>query len=306
MELRHLRYCITVAQTGSFSLAAARLGVAQQAVSRQIADLEWELGVKLFERGSRGTTLTPTGETFVREARGVLEQADRAASRARTQPGGTRLVIGYSHLSPQDLGEVGMAVADLHAVSPDVAVELRHIPTGAQVTALNRGEIDVAFGNLVSDDTDDTASEIFRGNAVAGVILPADHPFASRKILRLRDLAPWPMIAIVREVNPLAHDEAMTGLSDRGLVPNVAYIRAVGLSAIALVSSGYGWHLAPNSIKSQVASSANVVYRPFSDPVFPFGLCIRWDRAKSSPLVQRFVEISRRRRNPAADYLNAR
>jgi DNA-binding transcriptional LysR family regulator len=56
MELRHLRYCVAVADAGSFTLAAARLRVAQQAISRQIADLEWELGVKLFERGSRGTT----------------------------------------------------------------------------------------------------------------------------------------------------------------------------------------------------------------------------------------------------------
>src|SRR5207245_11335686 len=98
MELRHLRYFVAVAEEGSFLRAASRLRVAQPALSKQIRDLEREIGVKLFERLPRGARVTPAGEHFLRDARNTLESAARAVARARRADSASGLKFAHSEL----------------------------------------------------------------------------------------------------------------------------------------------------------------------------------------------------------------
>src|SRR5437879_11454847 len=98
MELRHLRYFVAVAEQGSFLRAASRLRVAQPALSKQIRDLEREVGVKLFERLPRGARVTPAVEHFLRDARNTLESAMRAVATARRADSGSGLKFAHSEL----------------------------------------------------------------------------------------------------------------------------------------------------------------------------------------------------------------
>jgi DNA-binding transcriptional LysR family regulator len=297
---------VAVADAGSFTLAAMQLRVAQQAVSRQIADLEGELGVKLFDRGARGANLTTAGASFVAEARQLLEGAARAARRARAEAVAQHLAVGYSYLVPEHLERVNAAVAALEGACPEVLVEMRQVPTGQQEAALRKREVDVAFGYLTSPDVGDIASEVLAGNAITGVLLPRSHPMAGAGLIRLRELAAWPLIVIPREVNPAAIDACLIGLAARGLRPELANVRTVGSSAMAMVASGQGWHLASRAMARQFAGEAGVVYLPFSDPPLPFGLGVRWLRDGAGPAARALVASCREHRDPAADFLSDR
>lgn len=295
MELRHLRYCIAVAEEGSFTRAAKRLRLAQQAVSRQIADLERELGVKLFERGARGAVLTPAGSAFVEGARGALGETDRAVQRARAQSASGLLRLAYSYLTPSHYALVGEALARFHHSFPNMAVTVRHLSTGSQTQALRDGGVDVAFGYLPAEETGEIVSELLRDDPLIGVLLPAAHPLASQDPLWLRDLASLPFLGLSRELNPVTYDSVIAGLAERGLTPEPANIEAVGGPAISLVAQGCCWKLASRTMIEEANAEPGVVFREFSDPPLPFGLWLRHPRLSSSPLGQQFAALCVRR-----------
>ena len=291
MELRHLRYCIAVAEEGSFTKAATRLRLAQQAVSRQIADLEHELGVKLFERGARGATLTPAGAAFVEDARGALGQTVRAALRARAQNISGQLRLAYSYLTPSHFAMLGDAIARFHHACPTMGVDVRQLSTGDQTGALRAGNIDVAFGYLMSAETGEIVSELFRNDPFIGVLLPAAHPLAARSQLWLRELGALPLLLSAREVNPGAYDGVLAGLADRDLNPEIATIQAIGAPTISLVAQGCCWRIASKTMIDEIGpAESGVVFRPFADRPLPFGLWIRRLGRNASPLAQQFAE----------------
>lgn len=302
MELRHLRYCIAVAEEGSFTRAAKRLRLAQQAVSRQIADLERELGVKLFERGPRGAVLTPAGKAFVEGARGVLGETVRAVQRARAQSPSGLLRLAYSYLTPSHFALVGEAVARFHQALPDMAVTVRHLSTGAQTSALRDGGIDVAFGYLPSEETGEIVSDLLRDDPLIGVLLPARHPLAAQDPVWLRDLTSLPFVGLSRELNPVTYDSIMAGLAERGLTPEPANIEAVGAPAISLVAQGSCWKLASQTMIEEANAEPGVVFRRFGDPPIPFGLWLRRARLGASPLGQQFADIFSQMDTPGPKY----
>jgi DNA-binding transcriptional LysR family regulator len=288
LELRHLRYCIAVADGGGFTKAAARLNLAQQALSRQIADLERELGVRLFDRGPRGATLTPAGLAFVAEARTVLEQATRAVDRARAEVSGGELHVAYSYLTAPHLSMMSELIGQFHEAFPVISVHVEHLPTAAQAPALRAGTIDVGFCYLPEPEHDEFASDLLTEDGVSGVILPEWHPLASTPTVRLADLAALPIVVPPRELNPSAYDNHMAALSDRGLRPELAFIRAIGVVGAAAVAQG-AWQLVVDSAVEQMAGQPGVVYRPFEAPTLPLNLWVRHRPYENSPLVQRFV-----------------
>lgn len=291
MELRHLRYCIAVAEEGSFTKAASRLRLAQQAVSRQIADLERELGVKLFERGARGARLTPAGVAFVEDARGALGQTVRAALRARAQNISGQLRLAYSYLTPSHFSMMGDAIARFHHSYPTLGVDVRHLSTGDQTAALRQGSIDIAFGYLMSQETGEIVSELFRNDPFIGVLLPAAHPLAAKSQLWLRELGALPLLLSAREVNPDAYDGLLAGLADRDLNPEIATIQAIGATTISLVAQGCCWRVASKTMIDEIGpTELGVVFRPFADRPLPFALWLRRLRRNASPLAQQFAD----------------
>jgi LysR family transcriptional regulator, hca operon transcriptional activator len=291
LELRHLRYCIAVAEEGSFTRAAGRLHLAQQAVSRQIADLERELGVKLFKRGARGARLTPAGVAFVEDARGALGQTVRAVLRARAQNISGQLRLAYSYLTPSHSTMVSEAITRFHQACPKLGVDVRQLSTGDQTAALREGSTDIAFGYLMYPETGEIASDLFQDDPLIGALLPARHPLAARQPLWLRDLGAVPLLMIAREVNPEVYDGVMAGLAERDLNPELATIQAAGVFAVSLVARGCCWKLASKTMIDEIGTAEpDVVFRPFADRPLPFGLWLRRLSRGASPLAQQFAD----------------
>ncbi len=188
MELRHLKYFVAVAEEGSLTLAAERrLHTAQPSLSRQIRNLEYELGVALFTRSARGVELTEAGEVFLDRARLVLAQVEAAALAARQagKPARPRFAIGFLTGQEMDWLPQSMALLKDQLPSIDVSVTSQYSPQLAE--ALTEGKLDLAFMRREAGRQELVFQTIASEPLL--VALPSDHRLAAQERIRLKELA---------------------------------------------------------------------------------------------------------------------
>ena len=201
-ELRQLRSFVAVAEAGSLTAAAGRLHLAQQSLSQQIRALEAQLGVVLFERTSRGVTLTAPGAVLLREARPVLAQADRAAEAVRRAARGEEghLRIGFlPSVANYVMPPVVRAFRERH---PQIVLETQDLPVAQLIAGVREGRLDAGFTR--PPEVDDVATARVLREPVAAV-LPEGHPLAARATLRLAELAGEPWVLTPRDSWPPWH-----------------------------------------------------------------------------------------------------
>ena len=198
MELRHLRYFIAVADAGSITRAAERLHLSQPPLSRQIRDLEDELGAALFERTARDVQLTAAGRRFLVDARALLQRADEAGQRFRavaTRVSG-ELRVGYSPVPLVEL--VPRALRLLRRTSPQVRVNLLDLSSDEGLLGVSRRTLDLALGvRPPPARARGLAFERLTELAI-GVIVAVDHPLARRRSVALAEALPGAPATYVR------------------------------------------------------------------------------------------------------------
>ena len=165
MELRDLRYFVAVASELHFARAARRLFISQPALSQQIRSLEGELGFKLLERNSRGVRLTPEGETFLREAKVVVRDADHAADVARALAEGATGRLRLSHLRTMPGGLPERVVSEYQRRYPGVEILPESGSTEQNVQRVRGGEVDVAFVLAPVENAPELAAHPLRAEA---------------------------------------------------------------------------------------------------------------------------------------------
>ncbi len=205
MELRHLRYFVAVAEALSFTKAAARLHVAQPALSRQVSDLEEELGVDLLKRTSHGVLLTEEGKCFLAESREILKRAQESMAKVRAVARGEvgELQVGY--LPPLDLHILPRALAEFQKTTPGVRVVLHDLGTDELCHALRNGTLHLV---LMMRPTDEAAAGIeFEevGRYPYFVAMAPSHPLAKMKTVSVDALAGQPLIVMNRRRNSEHH-----------------------------------------------------------------------------------------------------
>ena len=198
MELRHLRYFIAVAEELHFARAAERLHIEQSPLSRAIKDLEYDLGVQLFERTTRSTRLTWAGQVFLDEAHRVLstlEQAIASTKAAATGYHGTlRIALSDGIAQPW----LAALLARCREEEPDVEIRLFEVPLAEQVKGLRGGLYDAGFAH---------AAEVAKGIVVQSVwsdplviAVPARHPLLAHKRIPLVELIRYPLVLCHPEI----------------------------------------------------------------------------------------------------------
>src|SRR4051794_27670831 len=189
MELRHLRYLIAVAEERSFVGAAARLGLAQPALSRQIRDLEREIGTELFIREPGGTRLTASGDQCVRAARTILDDVRTAIQRARLAERGLvgRCVLGSGRY-PLWNGLLARIVDTAKSEYPGIDVVVQEFSSENQWDALTSADVDIAFGTAPTTDGMQFSVETHSLDVLDTVVVSRTHPLAARASVSLRDL----------------------------------------------------------------------------------------------------------------------
>jgi DNA-binding transcriptional LysR family regulator len=200
VELRHVRYFIAVAEYLNFSKAAQQLHIAQPPLSRQIRQLEEDLGVTLFLRNKRRVALTKAGQIFLVEARKLVVQAGHAMEAARHAQKGESGIVRIGIASGLG-GVISKAVFEHRRRLPAIDVECRDVFSSFQNEALRKGEIDIGFLRPPIDQVNLDCELLFEEEFV--VVLPRTHRLAKRRFLRLKDIADDPLIstAVFRAVS---------------------------------------------------------------------------------------------------------
>jgi len=285
MELRHLRYFVAVAEEGSLTDAAERrLHTAQPSLSRQIRDLELEVGAKLLERRPRGIELTAAGRVFLDYARLALLQVETAAEAARraARPEKAAFVIGF--LTGQELVWLPETLRILRGEDPDIEITLASQSSPELAGALMRGKVDVAF--LRREAQAPGLAFKFLSKEPLLAVLPQNHRFAARNEIRLQDLAGETFISPTRVAPALkaAIDAYATKL---GVTLRTEY-DAENLSAVmSLVATTGGVTLLPLYVRHML--SPTVVMRPLHGEAPTIDLVIGYSRANTSALLKRFL-----------------
>jgi LysR family transcriptional regulator, hca operon transcriptional activator len=285
MELRHLRYFVAVAEEGSLSLAAERrLHTAQPSLSRQIRDLEREVGVALLARNARGVELTEAGRVFLAHARLALLQVDAAGEAARGALGSAKMSFALGFLTGQEMIWLPEALRILRDAFPAVTVTVSSQSSPELAGGLLRGKIDLAF--LRRETQAPGLAYKFLVKEPLVVVMARDHPLAKRKSIRPQDLVGETFISptkVAPALKLVIDDYAARSrikLTSAHEAENVAM-------AISLVVSTRGISLLP--IFAQKLFPPSVVSRPLSGEVPTIDLVIGYSRANTSALLKHFL-----------------
>jgi DNA-binding transcriptional LysR family regulator len=288
IELRLLRSFVTVAETGHVGRAAARLHISQPPLTRQIQQLERDLGTTLFVRGARGVELTEAGLMFLEEARNLLFLADQARERAQR--------AGRGEIGRFDVAIFGSAIFDhipqillaFRRQNPDVKLVVHSMNRGEQIEALRQRRINAGFNRFVRDAPDIVAEMIM----AEPLMVAANHHslFSRMRTVPLKALADEPLVLYPAQPRPSFADFVLDLCRREGFVAHQSHEVTDTASAAALVGSGFGTAVVPRSARN--LKVPGVIYRPLvcKDPQPEVDLSVLYRLGDESPVLQRFLK----------------
>jgi DNA-binding transcriptional LysR family regulator len=248
MELRHLRYFVTAAEELNISRASARLRVSQPAVSRQIHDLENELGVALFSRKPGGLSMTGAGESFLAHAREILRKSGEATAHMNSfrQRPARKLTVGY--IAPVLAGILTPALKSFTSRNGDTEVCLKELAPQEQVMSLRDGRIDLALPGNPCPELAGEFEVVLLRRIYFQAVLPDDHRLAKRTRVNLADLRMETFIGLDEKLFPGRNASICDACQAAGFTPRLLF-RVESLTALlATVAAGRGVTLAPEEV----------------------------------------------------------
>jgi DNA-binding transcriptional LysR family regulator len=294
VELRHLRYFVAVAEAENVLRAATQiLHISQPAVSRQIRDLEDELGTQLFERTGKSVRLTDAGSLFLKEARAVLERADEAVRSvlAFAQAGETELRVGYTPALRAQI--LSPALHVFQREMPKVHVKLHDWSNEKIVTGLRDGRLDLAFivrPSKRGDFRDLRFEELLRERI--GLAVPPNHPFAGRRSVSLADAAREPFVGLTREDFPDYHAYLDAIFAPVKSKPQLIEEYDSMTSVISAIEAGTGVGLAVDALGYSFGSRVKLVRLTPEPTPLSFGIAAR--KGSLSPAAKKFWQCAKK------------
>jgi DNA-binding transcriptional LysR family regulator len=288
MELRHLRYFVAVAELGSVSRAAEKLFIAQPPLSKQIKQLEDEIGVKLLLRYPRGVRLTDAGAAFLIEAKDLLARSERAKKTARHTNSlrGGAVRIGYV----PSAGHVVLPrfLDELRRIRPDAEIDVQEMIAPQQVQALCAGEIDVGLARApVNSARIVVAAELEDPFCLA---LPSRHALSGSGPIDLRAAADCTFVSSARQRAPAYFDQALALCSDAGFSPKLRYEASTLYGVLALVGAGLGVAIVPSS--AVMLAPKGFTLRPLSRPTRGGSLAFVQLRGDPNPFIATLAKLA--------------
>jgi LysR family hca operon transcriptional activator len=283
MELRHLRYFVAVAEEGSLTVAAQkRLHTAQPSLSRQIHDLELEIGAQLLNRGPRGIELTAAGRVFLDHARIALLQVEAAGEAARraAQPPRTSFAIGF--LTGYEMDWLPAVMEILHTELPSTEVTIHSQDSPDLAAGLMRGKIDLAFLRP-EKQAPGLKFRLLRKDPLI-VLMPHDHALAARSSIRPQDIASEIFIGTSATRAPTLRTAIDEYAKRTGITLKPQHQAENIAMAISLVASTGGVSLLP--LYAQNLLPKTVVSRPIQGAPPMVDLVVGYNEANTSPLLK--------------------
>ncbi len=293
MELRHLRYFIAVAEELNFTKAARRLEVGQPVLSRQIHDLEREIGVQLFDRNSSRVFLTDAGNSFLSEARVVLQHAAQAVEAAKQVQAGAagtlRVAIG------KGLGDVVSRIINGYLrLFPGIEVDVKNIASGFQSQAFDDRRIDVGFMRPPLTNPQLTSRLLFEEGF--SVVLRKSSSLARRRRIRLKDLAQENVLMIDRNISPGFNEKMLELFRNGGITPKIIPTETMPYdeAGAILVESGKGIYLAVGEGPYYPSFADRLVALPLDERSAVMPVHIVWRKDEKAKSTLEFVTYAER------------
>ncbi|MDT0308438.1 LysR substrate-binding domain-containing protein [Streptomyces sp. DSM 44917] len=287
MELRQLRYFVTLSEELHFGRAAARQHIVQSALSQQLQRLEREVGVRLVERSTHHVELTAAGALFLVEARGILARVDRAAAIARSAVGSAPALrvgiidAGYDSM-PQILHEV-------QARHPELVIHQVEAGVPDQYRELIDGRLDVGIGRATLAPPE-VASQLFRHDPL-GAMVPSIHRFAGMDGIPVAVLAEEPLLLAEEARAPEFNQFTVELCRAAGFTPTVYEGTVESVRAAAdLVAQGRCLYCVPASC---ISAHRGTIWRPLTEPVSYSPWSVLWRAGNDSPHVRAVVDCAR-------------
>ena len=302
MELRHLRYFVVVAEELNFRRAAEKLHVTRPALSKQIKDLEDELGVRLLERNTVRASLTDAGRVYLASAREILEKAQLAATEAREAAAGRcgSLTIGSAGaLAPIILPN---ALKGFHETYPDVEVIMEESPIPEQMAALAAGRLQIAFSFEENGINNPQFKSVSVLQSPLGIAVGHGHRLARAPYISLEELKGENMVCIGTECESEHADHVRRLLAGTGIKPKrFRYCQGFD-SVVAIIASGHGISLMLKAIETYRAQEMKIIPLQTAKAEQEFHLWAVWRRDESSQLVHNFIKTLKPDRRAGKNY----
>ena len=292
MELRHLRYFIAVAEESTLVAAARRLHIAQPALTRQIHDLEREIGVDLFERNARGVELTAAGDVCLASARHIIGQVEIAVDRAR---GSSRGIVGRCSICvgarALSTGLIARIAAAVHTEYPGIELVVSEGVGFRQWQSIQVGDVDIGLGFTPTSDYTDLASETIDHDVLDAVLLPSADELASRSHVSIAELRDRTFLTWRAKLVPEFVRQQKAAFAKIGFKPSRTREFEDIYSIAAMVAAGQGWTLFPTSNMALAVAGSTVV--PLDDFRILLAHSVISRRAEQRPVVRTVLGMIR-------------
>ena len=289
MELRHLRYFVTLAEELHFGRAAEKLHISQPPLSMQIRVLEGELGVMLFNRTQRHAALTQAGHALLQEARQILARVEQTVLITRRAGRGEIGELAVGFISVADYNVLPVVLREFRRKFPLVNLTLREATTDAQIRDLIAGRLDVGFLLPPVTEAALESVSILREPLIAA--LPEKHPLAKKAgKLALEKLKDEPFILFPRTNAPGLYDDVVSCCKAAGFSPRVEQEATQMQTIISLVSAELGVALIPASLTN--LRRTGVIYKPLKQQTPLTEIHLAWRRGDELPALRVFVDLA--------------
>jgi DNA-binding transcriptional LysR family regulator len=286
VDTRLLRYFAAVAAEGNLTRAAEQLFVSQPALTKQIRQLEGQLGVQLFTRSRAGMTLTPAGQTLAGRTPVVLDSWDQTLRETRAAASRAAQVLRVGFMSSAANEATQQIIAAFARRRPGWRVDLQQAAWSDPTAGLASGEVDAALLRLPFPGQDGMRTEVLLTEP-RWVALPAAHPLASRDHIDFRQLWDEPFVAAPEETGRW-RDYHLATAERQGHPPRIGYVTSQPDGFLTAIANGYGIALVPESAARYYARPG-ITYRPVTG-VSPSRVAVAWPPASDGdPVVQDFV-----------------
>jgi len=288
MELRHLRYFVAVADALNFTKAGEQLRLAQPSLSRQIHNLEEELGVRLFNRQKNQVTLTAEGRAFLSDARRLLAQAAESINSVQRLSKGHTGELNIAYLSNFNFELIPVTLADFRVACPHVSLNLFDMSPAEQLRALEARKIDLGFIGLRPP----TASKDLQWECITHheivVVLPTHHPMAKKQSIQVAALKQEFFIGMSERSHPGFRDWLVTACQPGGFVPRIIQDADLESALMHVIAQGLGITLARSQIRK--LPHPGVVFRALV-PTIQTDHWIAWNKSNDSASLAQYVSI---------------
>ncbi len=288
MELRHLRYFVAVAETLSFTKGAKKLRLAQPSLTRQIKDLEEDIGVQLLDRTKREVNLTEEGKSFLADAKRVLAHSTEIIESVQRLRRHATAAFNIGYVADLFYSSLPITLAALQRSLPTVSINLFDMTRGDQFRALEEGKIDLGFVGL-RESIEERGLQ-FRSVASHKTVaaLAKSNQLAKKTIIELRDLKPIFFIGMSETAYPGYRQWLTTTCQQVGFMPRVLQDADIERTVIRAVAAGLGVALLPEHVKK--LSQENVVFRPLAPTVMTES-CVAWNGENTSMALRAYLKI---------------